>query len=67
MSTLPASALPHLNQQLDGDHEGVDQDLCEIAKHMLDWEEELSIHLKLTAEDVRDINFVFPTRPQLQR
>ena len=64
MSTLPASALPHLDQQLDGDHEGVDQDLCEIAKHMLDWED-LSTHLKLTTAEIRDINDDF--KPSLRR
>ena len=64
MSTLPASALPHLDQQLDGDHEGVDQDLCEIAKHMLEWED-LSTHLKLTTAEVRDIKDDY--KPSLRR
>ena len=42
-SSLPASALPHLEQQLDWN------DLIEIAHHMLDWEEKLCTHLGLTA------------------
>ena len=67
MSTLPASALPHLDQQLDGDHEGVDEDLCEIAKHMLDWEEKLSTHLKLTATNISDIKDMYSNKPALQR
>ena len=65
MSTLPASVHPRLDQQLDGDHEGVDQDLCEIAKHMLDWDGELSTHLKLTTAEVQDIKDDF--KPSLQR
>ena len=48
VSSLPASARPHLEPQLDWGHEGVEKDLSEIADHMLHWEEKLSTHLELT-------------------
>ena len=53
--TLPASARPHLELQLDWGHGGVETDLCEIAHVMLDWEVKLSTHLGLTEVDVYDI------------
>ena len=53
--TLPASARPHLELQLDWGHGGVETDLCEIAHVMLDWEVKLSTHLGLTEVDVHDI------------
>ena len=55
MATLPASARPHLERQLDWGHGGVETDLCEIAHVMLDWEVKLSTHLGLTEVDVHDI------------
>ena len=55
MSTLPASAHPHLALQLDWGYVGVEKDLCHIAHHMLDWEVKLSTHLELTEVDVHDI------------
>ena len=55
METLPASARPHLELQLDWGHGGVEIDLCEIAHVMLDWEVKLSTHLGLTEVDVHDI------------
>jgi hypothetical protein len=62
VSSLPASALPHLDQQLDWDHEGVDRDLIGIAHHMLDWEEKLCAHLGLTAVEVHDIKAKHPNK-----
>ena len=55
METLPASARPHLVQQLDWDHRGFEKDLNEIAHVMLDWEVKLRAHLGLTEVDVHDI------------
>ena len=60
-SSLPASALPHLGQQLDWN------DLIEIAHHMLDWEEKLCTHLGLTAVDIHDIKAKRQNNPELQR
>ena len=60
-SSLPASALPHLEQQLDWN------DLIEIAHHMLDWEEKLCTHLGLTAVDIHDIKAKHQNNPELQR
>ena len=57
-SSLPASALPHLEQQLDWN------DLIEIAHRMLDWEEKL---LGLTAVDIHDIKARHQNNPELQR
>ncbi len=66
-SSLPASARPHLELQLDWDHEGVDKDLNEIAYYMLHWEEKLSTHLGLTDIDIHDIKDTYRDRPPLQR
>ncbi len=67
MSTLPASVHPHLERQLDWDHEGVDRDLNEIADVMLDWEVRLSSHLGLTDVDIHDIKEIHNKQPSLQR
>ena len=67
MSSLPACARPHLDLELDHGHEGVDKDLCEIAYHMLDWEENFSTHLGLTDIDIHDIKEEYRDRPELQR
>jgi hypothetical protein len=63
VSSLPASAHPHLNKLLDWDNR-IDEDLTEIAHHMLNWEEKLCTHLGLTAEDAHDIK---AKHPELQR
>ena len=67
ISSLPANARPHLELQLDYGHERVDEDLCEIAKHMLGWDEQLSTHLKLTDVDIHDIKDQYNSKPSLQR
>ena len=67
MSSLPPNARPHLELQLDHDHEGVDEDLCKIAKYMLGWDEQLSTHLKLTEVDIHDIKAKYKSQPSLQR
>ena len=61
MSSLPASARPHLELQLDW------VALCEIAHHMLDWEERLCTHLGLTEVDIHDIKAMPIGNPSLQR
>ena len=55
VSSLPAYARPHLELQLDWGHEGVETDLCEVAEHMIKWEEKLSAPLGLTEVDIHDI------------
>ena len=65
--SLPTSARPLLEQQLDWDHEGVDRDLIGIAHHMLDWEEKLCSHLGLTVVDVHDIKEKNSGKPEFQR
>ena len=67
VATLPASARPHLELQLDWGHGGVETDLCEIAHVMLDWEERLCTHLGLTEVDVHDIKAMHFGNPPLQR
>ena len=67
METLPASARPNLELQLDWGHGGMETDLCEIADHMLDWEERLWTHLGLTEVDVHDIKAMHFGNPLLQR
>ena len=65
--SLPASARPLLEQQLDWDNEGVDKDLTEIARNMSDWEEKLCSHLGLTTVDVQDIKEIYSGKPELKR
>ena len=65
--TLPASVRPHLDQQLDWDSKGVDNDLTEIAKYMLNWEEDLCTPLGLSFVDVNDIKVTYPSKPKTQR
>ena len=55
MSSLSPAARPHLELQLDCDHEGVETDLYEIADHMIKWEKKLSSLLGLTEVDMHDI------------
>ena len=62
VSSLPPHARPHLEVQLDWD-----QDIVEIAHHMLGWEEKLCSHLGLTEVDVHDIKAVHGSKPELQR
>lgn len=65
--SLPACARPHLEWQLDWGHDGVDQDLHQIAHYMIDWEEALIAHLQLTEVDRSDIKDTYPGKPLLQR
>lgn len=67
MSSLPPPARPHLEYILDWGHDGVQRDLCEIADHMLDWEEKLSTHLGLADIDISDIKEENFKKPKLQR
>ena len=60
------SACPHLEQELDWDHEGEDTDLIEIARYMFHWEE-ISTLLGLTDADVFDIKDRYQGKPDLQR
>jgi len=67
LSSLPPAARPHLELQLDSGHGGVEKDLCQIADHMLDWEEKLSTHLGLTPVDISDVKDMHPLKPVFQR
>ena len=67
ISSLPPPARPHLELQLDKGHGGVEEDLHEIAHHMLDWEEKLSVLLRLTQVNIRDIKDKNQLKPELQR
>ena len=64
--SLPADARPHLELQLDFGHGGVEKDLYEIARHMLNWEE-ISALLGLTVTDISDTKDMHPNKPALQR
>ena len=64
-STLPPHVIPYLKELLDWDHEGVEQDLREIAYHMIDWEGNLATLLELTDVDIHDIKYI--NNPELQR
>ena len=61
VAILPNRAHPHLKCQLGW------VDLCEIARHMLDWEERLCTHLGLTEVDVHGIKAMHFDNPPLQR
>ncbi len=67
MASIPDSHSHHLDQFLDWDNEGVDKDLTEIASHMINWEEVLAVHLKLTRNDISDIKEKNSQKPELQR
>lgn len=67
MSSLLANARPHLEQVLDCSEDGVEKDLIEIAHYMLDWEELLISHLKLTDVDRSDIKEIYPNKPVTTR
>ena len=67
VSSLPPPARPHLELQLDSDHDGVEMDLHQIAEHMLKWEEKLSAHLGLTPADIDNIKERNPFKPELQK
>ena len=67
LSSLPLSAHPRLELQLDSDHNGVEIDLYQIAHHMVDWEEKLVPYLGLTPVDVSDIKDIYFRKPALQR
>ena len=67
MSSLPSSAHPLLDMQLDWESGGVERDLAEVAQHLLDWEEKLSTHLGLTPIDISDIKEMHMKKPALQR
>ena len=67
VSSLPPPARPHLELQLDSDHNGVEMDLHQIAEHMLKWEEKLSAHLGLTPADIDNIKERNPFKPELQK
>ena len=57
VSSLPASAQPLLDKELDWDHDGVDVHLEKIAYYMKDWETKLSSLLKLTDIDIADLKW----------
>ncbi len=67
VSSLPASAHPYLERELDWGHGGVETDLSTIADHMLNWEEKLSTQLGLTPVDIHDIKETYRDKPVLQR
>ena len=67
ISSLSSSALLHMDLLLDWDSQGVDNDLNEIAHHMIHWEEDLSSSLKLTKVDIHDVTRKHPYNPELQR
>ena len=67
LSSLPDSAFPFLERELDWNCDGVEKDQSEIAEHMLGWDEKLSTHLELTHIDIHDIKQMYPNQPVLQR
>ena len=66
VETLPPSAHPYLELELDWDNRDLEKDLREIAYCMLDWEEKLATYLELTHIDIHDIKET-SSKPVLQR
>ena len=66
-SSLSPLALSHLKLQLDSGHGGVEADLYDIAVHMLDWDEKLSVLMGLNQVDIHDTKEMYPFKPKLQR
>ena len=52
MSSLPASAREFLKKEIDWDHDGVEEDLDYIARHLTDWEAKLVVPLRFTRHQV---------------
>ena len=67
LSSLPADAMPYLDNQLDWDQEGVDRHLNQIADTMIHWEEKLSTLLSLTEVQIHDLKEKYSQKPILQR
>ena len=67
VESLPPSAHPYLELELDWDHCDLEKDLREIAHYMLDWEEKLATYLELTRVDIHDIKETYTSKPVLQR
>ena len=63
---VPDTHLPHLDQPLDWDNDGVERDLIDIADSMLDWEVNLTTHFNLTQANIHDIKAI-QSSPVLQR
>lgn len=55
ISKLPCDVRPYLGKQLDWDHDEVETDLSTIADEMVEWEEKLSIYLKMKPSKIQDI------------
>jgi hypothetical protein len=55
MSQLAATAHGSLDCQLDWDNRGVERDLHEISKVLVDWKEKLCDHMQLKTHEVYDI------------
>ena len=55
---------PHLEKTLDYDNGGVEEDLIEIAKHLIEWEEKLVAPLGLTHTEKKDIKMKYPINKQ---
>ena len=54
LEEIPAHNHHKLDKELDCDNE-VDRDLIEISQYIIEWEEKLRVHLKLTKEEVHRI------------
>ena len=67
LSSIPATALPYLDNLLDWDQEGVDRHLNRIADAMIEWEENLSIWLGLTEVQIHDLKKIYSQEPVLLR
>jgi hypothetical protein len=52
MSQLAASAHGYLDRQLDWDNRGVERDLHEISKVLVDWKVKLCDHMQLKRHEV---------------
>lgn len=59
------SLFVYLDKKLDWDND-IEQDLIEIARHLLNWEKLLAVPFSLTQVDIHDINVIHKD-PELQR
>lgn len=55
LSTIPISVHHYLEQLLDCDSRGKDNDLREIAQYMPTWKDKPPAYLKLTDNDIAEI------------
>ena len=67
VSSLPTEALEYLKNEIDWDHDGVEEDLDYIAQHLTDWEEKLVVPLHFKQDQLAILKEKHKNDPVLLR